>query len=473
MIYPWRSYKLKLTYLGQLFTCVVGLIAYFDRPTMMLAQSQANSAELRSAIERLDSSSATDWAKSETALQTLMKDNVQRQQALKTSALFRIRRGDSSAISSFCKQSQKHFPEPSPNEELLLLRISIWDDLANERQDALLHKTDRLRQALHSEEVSMTTKHAIMGMLGNIIGLVHAQPSQKLLSADQILSIDTACLEHSKKELVTTYTMRKEESTEHTVELATWINTHESTGIEQSLVNAESEIKMIHQEIEEQKLSGDAEAKTRKDCLATLHKQEISSRELTDRLKLWQVSWNKHPHLHILTEPIVGNIKVPLYKRVRDGEEAVKNTKTRTIIGTDGKPKEEKYTVTEYKPKYKQVRKPQSEIDAEVDLIYTEQLNLFRRLEEQRNELLAQHKQIQTAIDSIDALMKESDSTIESLKEKGKERNLALKRLSFRLSVISEGVQALKSGKPQSAFRPPIFNIVDYAAEERVLKSND
>lgn len=180
-----------------------------------------------------------------------------------------------------------------------------------------------------------------------------------------------------------------------------------------------------------------------------------------------QQTWKQNPQLNNLLEPDIRKIQVPLTARVEDGRERVE--KTRWVTGKDGK--KEKETDYEYETKYRTVRKSAVQIEAEVRSIIQQQMFVYTNLKNMRDKLLKNKAELDDQLkDKADAIQ-EVESELNSLNKKGKSEEVSGTNLHLSSRATAEALKAIKTERPLSAFRPPSFEIFDYAAEERALSN--
>ena len=67
--------------------------------------------------------------------------------------------------------------------------------------------------------------------------------------------------------------------------------------------------------------------------------------------------------------------------------------------------------------------------------------------------------------------IEDANRAVDELELKGKDEQSFIKRLRSESKIAKEAVNALQSGRPEAAFRPPNFELFDYALEAKALKN--
>ncbi len=116
------------------------------------------------------------------------------------------------------------------------------------------------------------------------------------------------------------------------------------------------------------------------------------------------------------------------------------------------------------------MKKTQGEIDREINEIYDRSLKIYEVLKPQYDQFMNERRLIDEKLDSIKATIEQANTTLETLQGDAKERHKTLLQLHLRLAVSKIGKEVLREGSPASAYRPPHFQLFDYALEERVIK---
>ncbi len=202
----------------------------------------------------------------------------------------------------------------------------------------------------------------------------------------------------------------------------------------------------------------------RRELDKTLREQKLEKKSLEKKINQLLLVWKQNPQAHNPIEPDIRKIQVPLTKQVKDGTERKRVTKTRMVIDKNGK--EEKYDDYEKVDKYKIVKKSAQEIESEIRLIFQQQMNVYTNLKAMHDETLkakadtdAQLKTTLAEIEAAEAKLAKWDAENETATSEAKE-------LQLNSRAVTATLNALKSGRPVSAFRPPSFEIIDFAAEE-------
>ena len=235
--------------------------------------------------------------------------------------------------------------------------------------------------------------------------------------------------------------------------------------IEEATEAAQRDLAAIQTVSEEHQQDAHDERLKRRELEKSLTQHTKEKKLLTVKLTNVQQTWRQNPQLNNLVEPDIRNIQVPLTKRVEDGKERVE--RTRWVTGKDGK--KEKETDYEYKTKYKDVRKSAAEIEAEVRPIFQQQMFVYTNLKNLRDELLKNKAELDEQLKDTADTIQEVKTELDSLKTKDRSEEMSVMDLDLTSRAIAEALKALKEERPPAAFRPPSFEIFDYAAEEKSL----
>jgi hypothetical protein len=132
---------------------------------------------------------------------------------------------------------------------------------------------------------------------------------------------------------------------------------------------------------------------------------------------------------------------------------------------------EETYYEDEEVDDYETRPRSQFAIDRDIDAIYLPRLNRYLELKAAGQALMDQKANWDRQFNYTVAEIIAANREVRKLEEKGKEEQADLRRLLAEEKTANEAFNARKSGRPESVFRPPNVELLDYALETKALQN--
>ena len=423
--------------------------------------------QLQSEIAQLESSSEADWGKSEAVLKLAMRDPAFRDLATSTLALVHLKRGHLEAVANFNRKTRELFPRPSPDKQSFLLRIQLCCDIADGSETVTERFSNSVRLTL-DEKLSKENRLASAAMLGVLVGMLEPDAAQSPIDRKLLRTERDSLRKSQDVELASTFDANYRKAKSHADALADWLKAHQQLSIIEAAGVAEDTAERLriatHDRTQSVHAVHQATKELRKRIYDLLRKLESIPLEIEALL----FQWNCHPEIHNPIMPDRRTIVVNTMERVKVGshKEQVKNTR----YGRNGEME------TSYKDKvvddYETRRRSQPDIDRDIDAIYLPLMNRYRLLKATGQAFLERKATYESEQKNAVAEIAEANREIEKLEEKGREGQADLKLLRSKASIANEAVRALKSGRVQTAFRPPNFELIDYILEAKGLQKN-
>ncbi len=438
-------------------------------PRAFAQTSTPGEDDYRKAIARLDVPVPAEWGKSKAVLVQLTKSPRHRDQATLALAYFYMRESNTAAISNLCKRIQGVFPGPPLETQVQLFRIKLWNDLAEGNAEQSSLDFSRLLNTNLDPTLSKPNKIANAAILGSVVGMLASDKAESLIAEDSLQQVSEVIERCDVKEFGYTFHVKRDQAKEIANAVSDWLATNESLSADLLIAQArkeEAEIEGTSAELKSMKRNEPQERRNLKIAQDQLLEQKNN---LTAQVEVLKLDWSRTPGLDNLTEPDIRLIQVPLRERVKVGTERVKVTKTRTVMGLDGKSKEEEYDEYKTEPKYEWVNRKSEDVRAEINGIYANRMAIYEILKGKRDELLAAKEKLDGELKATDESMAQKELQAKQAKTEGLEHSKQAVDLRFKASAIALARKAVEAGRAELAFRPPMFEIIDYSLEEKVL----
>ena len=421
--------------------------------------------ELRRALDQLTSPAREDWGKSEVELRKLMKQGDIFPLAACGLALFYTKVNKVEAIEKFCVNAPS-FPSADQDLRAFVLRLQLWLDLVQEdRLEATKHFSELADLAL-SKELSQASRESISALLGSVMGLLESKTAISPIEPEVLATVQKKLLDRKESEFVMNLKPRYRNARLHAESAEKWF-----------LRNADvtpNELKTIA--LQDLKESQSQLTKALKDYSDRCHEKEelVFERRKTfqlieplkNQIAAVELQWRQNPQIHNPIAPNRNAISVQTtYERKTGRTKEVR--KTRWVTDNNGKRKEETYYET--KDVYETVRRDQRDIDRDIDAIYLPRLNYYQALVRFRNDMQQQRRDLDQKANDVHAEIAKIDALIDSKEKEIHTARQERKELNFEKRVLDACNKSLELGAPKFAFRPLVYEVLDFVAEKNVI----
>lgn len=459
---PSKKFNIPLAALSVVLSTIGGQVLVFGQsPELSFTEKQ-----LQDAVRQLESNSAEDLDKSAAVLKRAIKEPAFRELATCSLALVYLKQGNLESIGNFLRKINTVFPSPTPAQKNLLIRVQLNYDFAKGSENASAGFSNLVLSTL-DDKLEKSSRLANAAMLGSFVGMLELDAALSPIDREVLASAKDSMLKSANTELINTFDSNYRKAKTHAAELAEWISNHQKLSLDEAIELAaasqeelrtttqdrDQSVDKIRQEIKEH----------RKTAFQMTRKKEAIQQEI--RTVLYQ--WKSHPEIHNPIKPDRSRIQVKTTHKVKVGSHKEKTRKTRR----NSKGETEEYYEDEVVSDYEERRRPQADIDRDIDVIFTPLLNQYLALKAAGKALMDQNAALEFQFQNAQNEVDTANRAVDELELKGKDEQAFVKRLRSESKITREAVDAIKSGRIETAFRPPNFELFDYALEAKALKN--
>jgi hypothetical protein len=460
--------RMRLWILG---VCPVVMWSLLFSPPSTLGQAElAKAKEFASAVRQIEAPADKDdlgWHQAEAKLQRALGDPELKNRAICALAWLHLRRGNTEAIRKFTSRLQSLFPNPSPDLHAMLGRIQLHFALVADPPSATKHFL-AVSASASDPTVSELNRIASAAMLGSIAGMFEPEAAESPLEPDVIDQVRSAILKLPMPKVIQAFDDSYKRNSSRSMAISEWLVKNSTASEEERLKLAETELEQLSNDLEAstQELQGfELQIRSHRKDIAELKQAKAATQKAIQSV---QSQWNSQPEIHHPIEPNrheIGNSnQIIKLQRVHVGwrEKDVKKTRFRNG-------REETYTETERVPEYEIRRRPQLEIDADIDRIYQPLLQKYRNLMARQQAILDQKATLERQLANNYAEIVSSEQKIDSIEAQVKSIAENRRDETADLKKLKDVSFALKAEHPKMAFRPPHFEVVDRGTEIKIL----
>ncbi len=459
---PFKTLNIPVAVLMFVLSTIGGNVLVFGQaPDLSFTNKQ-----LQDAVGQLESNSAVDLDKSEAVLKRAIKEPAFRKLATCSLALVYVKQGNLESVGNFLRKINNVFPSPTPSQKNLLLRVQLNYDFAKGSENATVGFSNLVRSTL-DDKLEKNSRLASAAMLGSFVGMLEPDAALSPIDREVLASAKDSMLKSANTELINTFDSNYRKAKTHAADLSEWISTHQKLSLDEAnKLAAASEVE-LRATTQDRDQSVDKIRQEIKGHRKTVFQMSRKKEALQQEISAVLFQWNCHPEVHNPIKPDRGSIRVPQTEKVIVGSHKEKKRKTRW----NAKGKEEVYYEEKEVNDYETRNRKQSDIDRDIDAIYLPLQNRYLGLKAAGQALMDQKANAELQFRNAQAEIVAANRAVEELELKGKDEQAFVKRLRSETKIAREAVNALKSGRLETAFRPPSFELFDYGLEAKALKN--
>lgn len=460
-VLPFKTLKMPSAVLMLGLLTIGGHACVFGQST----DSSFTKKQLQEAIGQLESNSTGDLYKSEVVMKRAIKDPAYRELATCSLALAYAKRGNLELVASFLSKSDALWPTPTPAQQNFLHRVQLSFDFIKGSETVTDGFSNLVRSTL-DDKLAKESRLASAAMLGTMVGMLEPEAAHSPIDRKALTTAKDALLKSENSELANIFDSSYRKANTHAAALSDWMIAYQERPLDEAAKVATSSEEQLRIATQERVQSANSIREKTKEHRKTIYQLSKNKDAIQQEINAVLVEWNCHPEFHNPIMPDRRRISVRTTERVCVGSHRVKKKRTRC----DDKGREEVYYEYEEVDDYETRRRPQHQIDRDIDAIFTPLMNRYLALKAAGQALIDKKENWEFQFRKVAAEIVMENRTIDTLEEKGQEELVILKRLRRDAKIAKEAMSALQSGQPERAFRPPNFEIFDYALETKVLR---